>query len=186
MDDLLKKDIDFWLKKISEKNSESALKSLYEYYYGKLMRFVLIYTKSEQVAEEIIGDVFLSIWENRKSIPEIKNFNAYIYTMAKNMSIDYLRKNKLSFEKIEDIPFDLYFRTETTPEDDLISQEQIKRLDEAIETLPNQCKMAFKLIREDNLKYKDAAEVLNVSVKTLEAHMTKAIKMLRQAINLLI
>lgn len=78
---------------------------------------------------------------------------------------------------------DLYSRTETTPEDDLISKELTHKLNQAIDSLPNQCKMAFKLIREDNLKYKEAAEVLNISVKTLEAHITKAVKTLREVIH---
>jgi RNA polymerase sigma-70 factor (ECF subfamily) len=77
---------------------------------------------------------------------------------------------------------DIYFRTDTTPEDDMISKELTKTLDDAINSLPNQCKIAFKLIREDNMKYKDAADLLNISVKTLEAHITKAIKELRLAL----
>lgn len=176
-------DIDILLKKISEENSEIALESLYKSYFDKLMRFVQLYVNSEQVSEEIISDIFFTIWKSRDSLPEIKNFNAYLYKMARNMSIDYLRRHKMSFDRLEDIHFDLYLGTETTPEEDLISKELIDQLDDAIDKLPNQCKMAFKLIREDHLKYKEAADILNVSVKTVEAHITKAVKILRQVIN---
>ncbi|MDP4276531.1 MAG: RNA polymerase sigma-70 factor [Bacteroidota bacterium] len=171
------------LKAIAEEDSEPALESLYSLYFDRLMRFVQLYMNSEQESEEIISDVFFTIWKNRKSLPEIKNVNAYLYKMARNLSIDYQRKHKMNFDRLEDLPFDLYLKTETTPEDDLVSKELIDQLNEAINALPNQCKMAFKLIREDQMKYKEAAEILNVSVKTLEAHITKAMKVLTQVIN---
>lgn len=176
-------DVPFLVKELSEKNSEPALKWLYKHYFSKLMRFTTIYVKSEQVAEEIIGDVFFDVWKNRQSLRQINNFNAYIYTLSRNKSIDYLRSNQNAPDQWENFPLDLYSRTETTPEDDLISKELTHKLNQAIDSLPNQCKMAFKLIREDNLKYKEAAEVLNISVKTLEAHITKAVKTLREVIH---
>ena len=172
------------LEDISKKDSESALKLLYQHYFDKLMRFISIYIKSEQTSEEIISDVFFTIWKNRKSLLEIKNFNAYIYTIARNISIDYLRVKKIDYLQLDDIPLDIYFSTDTTPEDDMISKELASTLDKAINRLPNQCKIAFKLIREDKMKYKDAAEILNISVKTLEAHITKAIKDLRNALSI--
>ena len=182
MSDIIIKDIPLLLKEISEKNSEHAMKILYRNYFNKLLRFVTLYVKSDQAGEEIIGDVFLEIWQNRASLLEIKNFNAYIFTVSRNKSIDYLRSNKLYFDQLDENSLDLYSKTETTPEDYLISKELTNKLNIAIESLPSQCKMAFKLIREDNLKYKEAAEVLNISVKTLEAHITKAVKVLRCAI----
>jgi len=182
MSDIIDRNINQLVEEISRKDSEVALRLLYRHYFDKLMRFISIYIKSNQTSEEIISDVFLTIWQNRKSLPEIKNFNAYIYTIARNMSIDYLRAKKMDFEHLSEIPLDVYFKTDTTPEDELISKEFTKTLDDAINSLPNQCKIAFKLIREDKMKYKDAAEILNITVKTLEAHITKAIKELRTAI----
>jgi len=182
MIDFTERDINILVEDISKRNSESALEDLYRHYFDKLMRYISIYIKSEQTAEEIISDVFFTIWQNRKSLVEIKNFNAYIYTISRNRFIDYLRVKKKDFKQLNEISVDIYFRTDTTPEDDMISKELTKTLDDAINSLPNQCKIAFKLIREDNMKYKDAADLLNISVKTLEAHITKAIKELRLAL----
>ena len=182
MSDIINWNINYLIEDISKKNSEHALKFLYRHYFDKLMRFISIYIKSEQTAEEIISDVFLIIWQNRKSLMKIKNFNAYIYTITRNQSIDYLRTKKMDFEQLSEIPLDFYFRTDTTPEDDMITKELAISMDKAINSLPNQCKMAFKLIREDKMNYKDAAAILNISVKTLEAHITKAIKELRKAL----
>ena len=182
MIDLTERNINILIQDISKRDSENALKYLYRHYFDKLMRYISIYIKSEQTAEEIISDVFFTIWQNRKSLAEIKNFNAYIYTITRNRSIDYFRVKKMDFGQLSEIPVDLYFRTDTTPEDDMITKELAKTLDDTINSLPNQCKSAFKLIREDKLKYKEASEILNISVKTLEAHITKAIKELRLAL----
>lgn len=84
---------------------------------------------------------------------------------------------------IEDYSFDLFFRTETTPEDDLISKEAVSEINEAINDLPEKIKIVFKLIREDNLKYKEVAEILGISVKTVESHMTTAVRKLRETLN---
>jgi len=170
--------------KISIKDSEKALKELYTYYFEKLARFVLLYAKSEESTEEIISDTFLIIWQNRKKLPEIKNFNSYIYKIARNKAISYYRTVNMHYETINDtIPIDLYYNTYTTPEEEMIEKEMIEKLDRTINSLPTQCKIVYKLIREDQMKYKEAADVLNISVKTLEAHMTRAIKELRKTLN---
>jgi len=182
MSDVLNRNLKILIDDISIRDSETALNFLYRHYFHKLMRFITLYVKSDQSAEEILSDVFITIWQNRRYLFEIKNFNAYIYTIARNLSIDYLRTKKMVFDQLDEIPLDIYFRTDMNPENDLISKELAITLNDAINSLPTQCKMAYKLIREDKMKYKDAAEILNISVKTLEAHMTKAIKELRMAL----
>ena len=97
MIDLTERNINILIQDISKRDSENALKYLYRHYFDKLMRYISIYIKSEQTAEEIISDVFFTIWQNRKSLAEIKNFNAYIYTITRNRSIDYFRVKKNGF-----------------------------------------------------------------------------------------
>lgn len=168
------------INKLALDDSEEALRGLYNLYFDKLVRFVYLYIQSQNSVEEIVSDVFLSIWMNRKELTNIQNFNAYILTIARNKAISHFRREEKYYSISNEYPTDLYFNTETTPEDDYISQELIRKFNKAINTLPPQCKMAFKLIREDKMKYKDAALVLNISIKTLEAHITKATKILRK------
>ena len=85
-------------------------------------------------------------------------------------------------EEIVSDTIDLFTSTETTPEEELISQEGIHRLNLAIDSLPAKCKMAFKLVREDKLKYKEVAAILDISVKTLEAHLANAVRKLRETL----
>lgn len=170
------------INRLALNDSEEALRDLYKLYFDKLVRFVYLYIQSKNSVEEIVSDVFLSIWMNRKDLASIQNFNAYILTIARNKAISHFRKEEKYYSVSGEYPTDLYFNTETTPEDDYISQELIRKFNKAINTLPPQCKVAFKLIREDKMKYKDAALVLNISIKTLEAHITKATKILRRVL----
>lgn len=163
-------------------DSQTALKSLYMTYFGPLMRFTGMYVSSPAEAEEIVSDTFLAIWNNRKQLPGISNFDSYIYTVARHKAISYYRKQHMEQVSLDEISIDLFTSTETTPEEELISQEGIHRLNLAIDSLPAKCKMAFKLVREDKLKYKEVAAILDISVKTLEAHLANAVRKLRETL----
>jgi RNA polymerase sigma factor, sigma-70 family len=143
-----------------------------------------MYVKSSQIAEELVSDVFFALWENRKQLVEINNFDAYIYRIAKFRVLKYLRDDNTLTVDLDEVPIELFAFTETTPEDDYISRESIDALNEAIEQLPAKSKLAFKLVREDGMKYKDAAEHLGISVKTLEAQLTYAMKKITKIFNI--
>lgn len=143
-----------------------------------------MYVKSSQIAEELVSDVFFALWENRKQLVEINNFDAYIYRIAKFRVLKYLRDDKTLTVDLDEVPIELFAFTETTPEDDYISRESIDALNESIEQLPAKSKLAFKLVREDGMKYKDAAEHLGISVKTLEAQLTYAMKKITKIFNI--
>ena len=146
--------------------------SLYMAYFGPLMRFTGMYVSSPAEAEEIVSDTFLAIWDNRKQLPGISNFDSYIYTVARHKAISYYRKQHMEQVSLDEISIDLFTSTETTPEEELISQEGIHRLNLAIDSLPAKCK----------LKYKEVAAILDISVKTLEAHLANAVRKLRETL----
>jgi RNA polymerase sigma-70 factor (ECF subfamily) len=139
-----------------------------------------MYVKNKETSEELVSDVFMSIWENRSKLLEIKDFDAYIYKIARYKSLNYLRIERPETISLDEAPLNLFAFTETTPEDDMISRETIEQVNAAIEQLPPKAKIAFKLVREDGMKYHDAAEHLSISIKTLEAHLTSAMKKIIQ------
>lgn len=172
------------IEDLAVKDSEPAFKSLYLSYCDRIMRYLVMYVKSAQIAEELVSDVFFALWENRKQLLEVNNFDAYIYRIAKFRVLNYLRDNKSLTVDLDEVPIDLFAFTETTPEEDYISRELIDAVNEAIEQLPTKSKLAFKLVREDGMKYKDASDHLGISVKTLEAQLTYAIKKITKIFNL--
>lgn len=164
-------------------DSQPAFNALYLTYVNQLLRFVSFYVSSSMEAEEVVSDVFLSIWNNRKSLPDVSNFDSYIYSIARNKAISFFRSQRMKNIDVDEKTIDLFFQTETTPEEELIAKEDIDRLNAAIDSLPDKCKMVFKLVREDKLKYKEVATILDISIKTVEAHLATAIKKLREALN---
>lgn len=163
-------------------DSQTAFKSIYLAYFQRLIRYVSLYISSEVETEEIVSDTLLAVWNNRHTLPDLTNFDSYIYAIAKNKVINHYRIKRIHKVELEENHIDLFIHTATTPEEDLISKEDIERLNRAINALPPKCKMAFKLIREDKLKYKDAAVLLDISVKTLEEHIATAVRKLREAL----
>ncbi|WP_029906759.1 RNA polymerase sigma factor [Prevotella sp. 10(H)] len=167
------------LEDLAGNDSEEALKFIYFAYSEKISRYIFMYTKSKEVTEEILSDVFYTIWEKRKLLPQVTNFNTYIYSIAKFKSLNYIREQKITTINFDDVAIELFGSTKTTAEEEYISKEMIEELNSTIEGLPVKCKLAFKLVKEDNMKYKDAAEHLGISVKTLEIHLTSAMKKIR-------
>ena len=88
-------DIIQWACEMALSDSQTALKSLYMTYFGPLMRFTGMYVSSPAEAEEIVSDTFLAIWNNRKQLPGISNFDSYIYTVARHKAISYYRKQHI-------------------------------------------------------------------------------------------
>ncbi|MCD7936428.1 MAG: RNA polymerase sigma-70 factor [Tannerellaceae bacterium] len=167
---------------MAKNHSTTALKSLYRIYRVPITRYITQYVHSQEETEELLSDVFLAVWENRDLLGEIENFNAWIYKIARNKCLNHLRNEPVHTIDLNEIPVDLFRHTETTAEDDLIARETIDKLNKAIEALPPRCKLAFKLVREDKMKYKEAADHLNISVKTLENQLTTAIRKLKETL----
>lgn len=172
-----------WVYEVALTDSQTAYKSLYLTYYQRLMRFTTLHLPSRLEAEEIVSDTFVAVWNNRKSLREITNFNSYIYTIAHHKIINYYRVRQMETVSLSDNGLDIFVHTETTPEVDLINKENITSLNDAINCLPDKCKIIFKLIREDKLKYKEVATILDISVKTVEAHLATAVRKLRDSLN---
>jgi len=116
--------------------------------------------------------------EIRLKLLEVENIKVYAFVIARNLSLNILNKNaKQSMVSIEDIEIEV-FLDNLTPEQIFINEELGKKLEIAIQALPNRCKLVFKLIKEEGLSYKDTATILNISTKTVDAHLVTAIKKL--------
>lgn len=168
------------LRKISQ-GSLDAFRIFYDNYYSLINRFTSYFISSNESREEIVSDVFLSIWQNQKKLIDIKNFNSFLYTMIHNRSIDYIKKNKdtVSIDTIT-----LGIKSEDhSPEEQLTNKELNQRIQLAVESLPERSKLIFLMAKEEGLKYKDIAKILDISEKTVNAQMVIALKKLRDALS---
>ncbi|HEX2607407.1 MAG TPA: RNA polymerase sigma-70 factor [Flavisolibacter sp.] len=168
--------------KIALYDDTSAYKELFLTYHPKLVSFSMTITHSRELAEEVVSDAFMKIWVNRSSLKRVENFHLYLYVITKNLSINaWLKKKREKTFSIEDTVVE--FRSiYLDPEQMLITAEMYKRLHLAIKELPPKCQLIFKLVKEDGLKYREVAELLNLSQKTIENQMTIALRKIGQSI----
>ena len=156
---------------------QSAFREVYVLFYKRLFRFAFAIVKTRELAEEIVEDVFVKLWQKHAEARRIQNLRIYLYTATKNTALNYLAKK--AKESITE-PFD-HIHIElndaaVNPEQILITAEIYKKIQAAVEALPPRCKMIFKLVREDGLRYKEIAEILNISINTIDAQMAIAVK----------
>lgn len=165
-------------EKVALYDDESAYESMYMQCFLPLMRFAYSFTKSKEIAEEIASDVLFKIWDQRENITRIKDFRLYLYVSTRNMALNELkRQQRYHTFSLDDAP--VWMKADdATPENLLITDELFKKIRTAISQLPSQCRLVYKLIKEDGLKYREAAELLHLSVKTIEAQMGIATKRL--------
>ncbi|WP_461453360.1 RNA polymerase sigma-70 factor [Mucilaginibacter sp.] len=160
---------------------EQVFTDLYRQYFVKLYRFAISVTHCKEASEEIVHDVLMNLWKKRHSFKEIENLNTYLYVSVKNLSLNYLRnQGKHIYVDVEILSAETTYIS-VDPESVMISKEQVNDLNLLINNLPVKCRIIFKLIKEDGLKYKDAAALLNISVKTVENQMAIALKKISSA-----
>ena len=159
------------------KGQEQAFSQLYHLQGLKLIKFSSCIIHSREIAEEVVEDVFVNLWMNRARISEIQNLQVYLYIAVKNRS---LNKISLKAKQLITEPFDgIKPEIEALSPDPyslLITAEILNKMNKVIDGLPPRCKMIFKLVREDGLRYKEIAEILNISVNTIDVQMAIAVK----------
>lgn len=168
--------------RIAAFDDQHAYKELFQRFQPRMMQFVYSIVHSRELAEEVASDVFIRIWEKRKTLDHIHNLKLYLYVAAKNLSINCLRKQdkcrtmELNELKVDVVSFDL------NPHQQLISGESLRRIHDAVQALPPKCKMIFKLVKEDGLRQKEVAELLHISARTVENQLAVATKKIGKAL----
>ena len=163
-------------KKIASYEDMKAYAELYDIFFPSLFKFSYAIVKSREAAEEIVSDVFIKIWQLRHQLASINNLKVYLYSMTKNYSLNYIAKNyKVNVISLDNLDMQTFI-TLNDPESKLISTETENLIRHAINELPSQCKIIFQLVKEEGLKYKEVAAILNISVLTVRNQVAIAIK----------
>lgn len=166
---------------IAYNNDQSAYRSLFIQLHGKLKQFSFSIVRSEEEAEDIVSELFVLIIQRKEQLCQLESPLYYFYTTVRNMSLNLLKKQKrragLSMDEWQVQLNSIYFRPDLL----MITEEMVLKIKMAVNSLPNRCRLIYKLIKEDGLKYKEVAELLDISIKTVEAQMAIAMRRMAQS-----
>jgi RNA polymerase sigma-70 factor, ECF subfamily len=174
-------DLNYLMSRVLAKQDLFAFEKLYHFYYMPLLSFCTKFIKDEGIAEELVNDVFLKIWTNKSNITIASSAKGYLFTSVRNIAFDYLRKTKQ--ENFTDLKEVQQQACNAAATDTGIDNKQLNEvLEQAIELLPRQCKMIFKMSREEGMKYHEIASELSISIKTVETQISRALKLIRSKV----
>lgn len=175
------KELDKFWKEVVTKGDKIALRKIYETYFDRLFPFALRILKSKQLAEEVISDVFVKIWQGRDSLSKVQNPETYLFIMVRNDSLKLIKRELKHTKGHLSILDENVFLAEENyiPDNQLFAEELREQIDSVIDQLPPACKNAFLLVKEDKLKYKEAAKVLKTSPFTVRNQVQKAVGRIR-------
>lgn len=166
--------------KVSEGN-EIAFARLYETFFAKIYSFTGCFIKSAEARKEVVSDVFLTIWNNRSRLTEIKNFESYVFIITRNKSVDYLDKYRQKPAYLEEESFEIITENDS-PEDKILTKELEIIINKSINELPERCKLIYLMSRDEGFTYKEIAEILTLSEATINSQIVIALKKLGNTI----
>ena len=160
-----------------QKDSYSAFKQLYLAYSRRVYTLVYSYFKSKEDSEELVQEIFLKIWRYRGNLDPDRPFENYLFRLAKNEIISFIRKQKTKTVSLDGVTYepsgglepDMVYSFKT-------SKETVRNI---IGELSEKTRQVFLLRRVDNLSNSEIAQKLGISIKTVENHMTRAQNFIR-------
>jgi len=155
-------------------SDEAAFDAIYRHYFDNLFRFIWRRTHDPELSQDLVQELFLRLWRNRKNLQPEKPLKPYLYRIASNLVTDSsrqaaARRPHLPLATDDSLPIQQV-------EEDALTAD----IRQAIESLPEILRHPFMLNRYEGLKYREIAELLGVSQKTIESRMSQALKLLHK------
>jgi RNA polymerase sigma-70 factor (ECF subfamily) len=160
---------------------QQAFDSLYRAYHPSLCAFACSIVRDAAAAEDIVQDVFVTLWTNRKKLATPTTPRAYLYAAVRNRALNHLRNRNVSdaWEEREQIESDFPSSSEPSPAEQIEVQEAHQQLQAALNSLSPRAKIAATLRWYEQMTYAEIAEAMGISEKSVENQLARALKALR-------
>ncbi|MBK8847450.1 MAG: RNA polymerase sigma-70 factor [Bacteroidetes bacterium] len=155
---------------------EYQFEKFFKLYYGKLCAFAFSYTKDKDDAEEVVQQLFTELWSSRQTV-QMERIQSYLYSSVRNKCLNQIKHERI---KQQHAMYVINSSEEASGGMQKLEVKELqKKINEAIESLPDQCKLVFKMNRIEGMRYGEIALATNLSPKTVENHIGRALKILR-------
>lgn len=161
---------------LTDFRNEETFEALFRTHYSGLASFAIRYVEDRETAEEIVQEMFSSLWSKASEIRIKTSVKSYLYGAVRNACLNHLKHQKVRQSYAEEQKWTSYQDTTNFLELD----ELQSRIADALDKLPARCREIFELNRFDGKRYKEIAEYLQLSLKTVENQMGKALSILRE------
>lgn len=164
-------------------SDKNAFTSLYEMYWRQVYNFSRLYLYNQSIAEEVVQEVFIKIWERRDLIKENENFKGLLFIVTRNLIFNQHKKSvNEEFYKMTVLSA---IESSYNLEEEIEARNLSEYIDQLIEELPPRRREIFNLSRKEHKNYKEIAEILHISEKTVENQISEAIRYLKKNVFLL-
>lgn len=164
------------------RGNEKAFRTLYDAYFNHLSAYIFKLCKSKAATEEIVQEIFVKLWVNRALLTDVAILDAYIFTMARNKTIDHLRRLAKETRLISVLSAQASGHNNDI-EDKLNASALQLLIEEALEQLSEQKRKIFHLSRHEGLSHDEIAEIMQLSKSTVKNHLSETLKHVRDHIS---
>lgn len=162
--------------KISRNIHEDLIEKAYQEHFEHLYSYALLLTKSEDLAKDVVSEVFLNLLKSNTDIGSIKLLKSYLFSCIRNQAI----RMKISDPYYVESDIMIYAYTDKVdPEELMIGKELDQFLQNTISNLPPHCGLVFRMVKEERMKYDEVAKELGISVDTVKYHLKIAVKTIK-------
>ena len=170
-------------QRIAENNDKEAFTLFFNQYYTNLIQFAMLFVPQFEQAEDIVSNVMVRLIKKAKDICKVNNFESYLFIVVRNEALDYLKKEKKHRFVVVDSENDFFLKEYVDPYEKLIERELRDLIFNTVENFPPKRRMVYKLIKDENLSYKEVADLMDISVRTVGVHITMAGKEIREVLH---
>lgn len=177
-------DNETFIRLILKEDAGKGFAILFKKYYSPLCNHAARFVYSREIAQDIVSEIFFNFWKKKLYDTVTTSFRAYLYTAVRNSAYNHLKQefSEKLFGK-EGQPFAGGGVEETDPQTILLLNELICKIERIIDSLPPQCQKVFLLSRFEGRKNREIAAELDIRLKTVEAHMMKALAILKKTLS---
>ncbi|WP_207534560.1 RNA polymerase sigma factor [Desertivirga arenae] len=168
---------DIALKRICAGDS-NAFSEFYRKHFNLVKLFILRYVKDPDVAEDLVQEVFIKLWDNRSNLGEVRSLKDYLFIISRNYTFNFLKKVSADQAMKEKI---ILFASTTSinAEDKVVSEEYYAHLQKVLSSLPPQTQQIFRMCREEEKSYQEVSALLGISKDAVKKHMVRSLKALK-------